>query len=223
LKRSHHAPLEEEELEALSVLEVIAPQTFREPPERDPLELRNAFLALRQDTVALVAFLNKYGMWDDSFAKLSLPLTDGVRSNSRDPIGTWHSFSPRPGPIRSWFVSADYFWHYRALLRQRLEAATKKPADWFSATLPLPALECINEYPFQVCRMHSVVEAIEISFGLEFLKDGPFALCARVDCRKLFCVTRKGRIYCEERCGRIMVTRRSRAPKKNGLRKGQSA
>jgi hypothetical protein len=191
----------------LTVLECHPGNSHVRAQKYDPRQLRERFLSLKEDTVALLEFLNEYGAWGDHFA-----------------FGRWFGESglgkdewkPRP----AYLVPPHYFWHYRSSLRNRLEEATKNPARWFASTLDPPALQRIPDYPFHSYRIGFALEALEASVTFDLLKDVPMLLCAREDCRNPYFLSRPDKIFCSEKCARCVVTRRGRALKKAQQPKG---
>lgn len=192
LKENLVLRLQRNELRAMTVFEYLAEDRLDNPQPCDPRGLRDEFLDLKEDTEALLKFLNDRGAWQDGFH-----------------AGMW-DFARNSAKI----VSPYYFWHYRTLLRKRIEEATREPATWFASTVGAASLHRIPQYPFHSCRISYLLDAIELSVTLDLLKDVPMSLCARDDCRKAYFVTRKSRKFCSEECARCMVMRRARAKKK---------
>jgi hypothetical protein len=184
---------------------------------RDYRSIRDDFLSLKEDTESLLDFLNRHGLWGEF---------SGYERNYHEWNPQWAPKRPREkqrnpnarGPRV--IVPPGYFWHYRALLQERLEKASQDPATWFASTTAFPALQPIPEYPFFGCSVGCARDAIEASFSFDFLKQVPTSLCAREDCRKLFFVTRQGKKFCSEKCARCVVMRRSRALEKDHQLRG---
>lgn len=207
LTRTYGAPLEPDEQGAITILECLPADRKSKPRRCDPLKLRDEFLTLKEDTSALLKFLNYYGAWGHKFTfgrwKFGWQLDVGPQRS----LGGTGSSHPYPVPPHS-------FWQYRTLLRERIARAVCEPATWFSSTTNLPTLKLIPEYPFHACHIPFAQEAIEVSFAFDFVKQEPHSLCAREDCRRLFRVTRNGKIFCCESCARCVVTRRARSRKR---------
>ena len=207
LRRTCEAPLQPEEREEITILECLPPGRKSKPRRCDPRKLRDEFLGLKEDTSALLKFLNRYGAWgyEFDFGRWKFGWRWGLQpQGSRVETGCSSPYTVPP----------DSFWQYRALLRERLERAVREPATWFSSTMDLPPLKLIPEYPFHTSHIAYAQEAIEVSFTFDFAKKEPLSLCAREDCRRLFRVTRTGRKFCSEKCARCVVTRKGRLRKR---------
>jgi hypothetical protein len=203
LTRTYEAALRQEERGEITIFECLPAGTQSKPRHCDPRGLRDEFLGLKEDTLALMKFLNRYGAWGYGFrfGRWQSDWLSGMRpEGSRVATGRSSTYTVPP----------HYFWQYRALLRKRLEQAVQEPATWFSSTMDLPPLQLIPDYPFHMCHIAYAQEAIEVSFAFDFAKNEQLSLCGREDCRRLFRVTRTGRKFCSEKCARCMVTRRKR-------------
>jgi hypothetical protein len=204
--------------------------------EANPWPMREEFLRLKRDTKALLAFLNKWGVWGPTGTGVSAPPEVEI------PKPTGRGWRPLPGDLDPKRLPADIraaVWgqalaESMALDRKALNYlfpfevwqfqnqcrdALRKPAGEWLPTQKLLALVPRPQYPHYVRQAVNCQRAILDTIIIDLLRKVKFRLCARPDCRTPFAIeTRHHREYCRPYCAHIESLRRQRkAARKEAL------
>jgi hypothetical protein len=200
--------------------------------EADPWSMRNEFLRLKRDTQALLAFLNRWGVWGPT--RTSLPTVPEVKAA---PVGrprAWPPFDLDPkklsdalddamsvGQIKADSNALNYLfppeiWAFQENCRDAL----RKPAhEWLTAQ-KLLALMPRQQYPHYVLNAVGCRAAVLDTITIDLLKKVKFRLCARPDCRSPFAIESKHkREYCCQPCAHLESVRRNRRSAKKSRSK----
>jgi len=191
--------------------------------EADPWAMRAEFLRLRQDTKALVDFLNRWGVWGTT-GRLS-----GCREKSPSPPLPPLQFRTRPwmigleldpekipnvfaSPIEDRsegnYVLPIDIWEFRRRCRDGLKSPAHK---WLADVQKFFLVTFRPEYPHFFSFAGNCQEAISTTITLDLLRRVKFRICARLDCPSPFPVkNRHRRRYCRQYCAHIESVRKQR-------------
>jgi hypothetical protein len=169
----------------------------------DAWAMRREFLSLKQDSLALLAFFRKWGIWDDQGLGSSIP---GVSTNSRIQNVVF--------PERIWEAQSAY----RAALLSAPDEWLCKGVDPFKGAYATPM------YPHFILEHTQCKLAIEATITIDLLRKAKFRKCKRPDCSEVFALESKHkRLYCSQPCAHlesVRKQRRSAARKKAKSKKG---
>jgi hypothetical protein len=167
-------------------------------------EMREEFLALDGELPGIVAFAEKWGLWDcDS-------------QLNREAVASLYGgrFAPRFFCVLPRVIQ-DKQTEYRAALRG-------KPSAWLSG--PKANIKTVqrDRKPFFFVEPPDCRSAIEATITLDLLRGAKFDVCKRADCGSLFeFQSDHERLYCSQRCAHLVAVRESRARAKRA-RTGRS-
>ena len=193
----------------------------------DPWAMQEKFLRLKRDTKALLAFLNKWGVWGptqtsvsvipagaDSVVPKRVPLLDTSVGGIEDGE---ESMKVQILNAKSlYYLLPSEIWDFQKECRSGLN----KPAEKWLSKHPLREMYSRQEYPHYVLHATSCRRAILDTIVIDHLRKVQFRLCARPDCRTPFAIkTRHQREYCCQYCAHIESVRKQRAVKKEAPQK----
>jgi hypothetical protein len=192
----------------------------------DPWPMREEFLRLKRDTKALLAFLNKWGVWGRTQTSVTF-IPAGADSPEKPPllhvsIGVIEDEEDRMkvqvvNSRSLYYLLPVSIWEFQTECRTGLD----RPADKWLSKHRLRTLDSRREYPHYVLRSTSCRRTILDTIAIDHLRKVPFRLCARPDCRTPFAVeSRHQREYCCQYCAHLESVRKQRAAKKEGLQEG---
>jgi hypothetical protein len=155
----------------------------------DAWEMRREFLRLKQDSWALLEFLRKWGIWDETRL--------GTSTLARD-ANT--SFQNVVFPEGIWDVQA----RYRAAL-------VGPPDEWLGDVDPFKGIYATPMYPHFILEHSQCKPAIEATITIDLLKKVKFRKCKRPDCSEVFPLeSRHKRLYCSQPCAHLESVRKQR-------------
>ena len=195
--------------------------------EANPWPMREEFLRLKQDNKALLAFLNKVGIWGPTRTGVPAPAAVEISSASRrqlalaavdlDPnrltaeirSALWRTALADPALDRN---TVNYMFPFEIwAFQKQCRDALKKPAHKWVTSQKLLALVPRREYPHYVRTATSCQRAILDTITIDLLRKVKFRLCARPDCRAPFAIqSQHQRKYCCQYCAHIESVRRQR-------------
>jgi len=195
----------------------------------DPWAMREEFLRLKRNTKALLAFLNKWGVWGPTQTSIA-SISAGAASLVPKKAPLLHI---RVGGVGDgeesmkvqivnrnalYYLLPAGIWEFQKECRTGLN----KPAEKWLSKHPLRELYSRHEYPHYLLHATSCRRAILDTIVIDHLRKVQFRLCARADCRTPFAIeTRHQREYCCQYCAHIESVRKQRAVRKEALRKGR--
>ena len=166
-------------------------------PEREmnAWEMRDDFMRLEESSDALLAFLNRWGLW--STPTLLHTEFSQFRVVSRLGLGD-----------QPYVVLPHIVWLHRKLFRDgMLGPATA----WLTERAALGGLHRRDRFPYFGLTDRTCAQAIETTITLDHMRRVKSRMCARADCKRVFTVeSNHGQIYCQQYCGHLASLRRNR-------------
>ena len=150
-------------------------------------DVREAVMSLNEDPEALLALLERFGIWSGSQS----PYLD-EESGDYDPV----------------IVIPDDVFRERSKLISLI--GRNNAAKWFSSYEGPRNFVTRPKYPHYIHLDKSCIDAVRTSVTVDFLRGLGFSTCPRYDCRRKVFVARKGKVFCSQYCAHIDSVRRSR-------------
>jgi hypothetical protein len=187
--------------------------------------MREEFLRLKRDTKALLAFLNKWGVWGPTETSVTfIPARADSTVPKKEPLlhTTVGGIADGEESMKIQVVNRKTLYYLLPAtiweFQQECRTGLNKPAEKWLSKHPLRKLDSRQEYPHYVLRATSCRRAILDTIVIDHLRKVQFRLCARPDCRTPFAIeTRHQREYCCQYCAHIESVRKQRAVKKEAL------
>jgi hypothetical protein len=190
--------------------------------QADPWTMRRDFLRLKRDTKALLAFMNKWGVWGPTETSLTF-IPEGANPPVTRKLSPLHLGGDADGGMMDRFF--DNALNYLLpidlwMFQQECRTGLLKPAENWLGKNPLRQLISRKGYPHHVLRAIGCQKAIVDTIVIDHLRKVQFGLCARSDCSAPFAITtRHKREYCCQYCAHIESVRKQRKHKKEQLRR----
>lgn len=147
----------------------------------DAWVMRREFLRLKQDFLALLGFLRKWGIWDDK----------GLGSSLKNAVF----------PESIWELQRGY----REALVSPADEWLCKGVDPFKGAYATPM------YPHFILEHSQCKLAIEATITIDLLRKVKFRKCKRQDCSEVFAIESKHRrFYCSQPCAHLESVRKQR-------------
>jgi hypothetical protein len=209
---------------------------------KDAWQMRDEFFSLKKNTNALLAFLERWGLWDmSSVMRRAVPL-----SFLASPSKTLASEPPNTVP---YYVVPERIWEWQEFFKHAL---TSSPDEWLAYAdgmqavmqskreTPSSTSEWENrpetlvrsattrpDYPHFSINRNLCLGAIDATITIDFLRKVKFRPCKRQDCGKPFAIeSRHKRKYCSQYCGHLESMRKQsrerakQAKQRNARKKG---
>ncbi len=168
-----------------------------EGAEKDAWAMRDEFLALEKETVALCLFLSRWGLWNWARGY------DGGRILGKPALGFVLAFP-------------NLIWERRDKFASGMAG---KPSLWLKTASPLSFTQS-NEPPYFNMERSYCEDVIEATISIDHLRNLKYRLCKLEDCRKPYRVkTKQRRMYCSTKCAHLANVRKLRAEKKKAQSK----
>jgi hypothetical protein len=169
--------------------------------KRDPWEMRDEFLGLKNTNAALTRFLTKWGDWDSSIL-FDIPYSAGPL------IG---------GQERPRFVIPELVWEKQRFYKAAIAGS---PEDWMANHGRVPTPGRISTHPFFRTTDSTCSMAIETTITMDKLRDIPYRLCALEGCGKPFRLkTNHDKLYCSTKHAHHASVKRGREAKRKAKTK----
>lgn len=163
-----------------------------EGAEKDAWAMRDEFLALEKEKVALCLFLSRWGLW-----------------NARRGYDAGGIFG-RPS-LGFALAFPHLIWERRERFASGIAG---KASSWLKTAPPLSFTQS-NEPPYFNMERSYCEDAIEATISIDHLRNLKYRLCKLEDCRKPYRVkTKQRRMYCSTPCAHLANIRKLRAEKK---------
>ena len=208
--------------------------------EGDAWLMREEFLRLQPDTKALLAFLNRWGVWGPTRTGVYAPPEPGIPNPTRrgwGPLPGDRDPKRLPADIRAavWgqafaestvldrqalnYLFSFDVWHFQKQCREAL----MKPAGKWLPTQKVFDLVPRPQYPHYVRQAVTCQRAIVDTIIIDLLTKAKFRLCSRPDCRAPFRIeSQHKRVYCSQSCGHLESIRRIRRRTKQARKQEKS-
>jgi len=166
-------------------------QSKGKPRKRDPWEMREEFLRLKNTNLALTQFLNKWGDWDSSFL-VEIPFRSLLFGEQARPM----------------FVIPELVWERQQFYRAAMQTSAE---DWMANHGRVPTPRRISTHPFFQTIDSTCSMAIETTITMDKLRDIPYRLCALEGCGLPFRLkTKHEKLYCSSKCAHHASVKRGR-------------
>jgi hypothetical protein len=166
-----------------------------QPRQKDPWEMRDEFLGLKNTNAALTRFLTKWGDWDSSFL-FDIPPGDSLLGGQE---------SPR-------FVIPELVWERQRFYKAAIAGSAE---DWMANYGRVPTPTRLSTHPFLQTIDSTCSMAIETTITMDKLRDIPYRLCALKGCGKPFRLkTKHDKLYCSAKCAHHASVKRGREAKR---------
>jgi hypothetical protein len=171
----------------------------------DAWAMRREFLGLEHDIWPLLAFLRKWGIWDERM------------------LGGSNSASGKSASLQN-IVFPERIWELQGAYRAALLGP---PDEWLANGVdPFKGAYATPMYPHFIVEQSQCKLAIEATITIDLLRKVKFRACKRPDCSEVFALeSRHRKIYCGQPCAHLVSVRKQRrAPaklkKKSATKKG---
>ena len=168
----------------------------------DAWSMRREFLKLKQDTWALLGFLEKWGLWDETRLGSST-LARGANASIKN------------------VIFPEGIWDLQSLYRAAL---VRPPDEWLSRGVdPFKGAYATPMYPHFILEHSRCKLAIEATITIDRLTKVKFRKCKRPDCSVVFELeSEHKRFYCGQPCAHLeSVRKQRRAAKKRAKSKAK--